>query len=63
MKPDTSPRRPSWLARRLESAEYDLFCDDQANDHYGTPTTGLGYRIWRVRVFLRGFFAKLPQDF
>ena len=56
----TAPPR-GWFARRIESAHYELFCDDQANEHYGVPTSGFSYRVWRVRVFFRGFFAKLTE--
>ena len=64
MATDRSPaaQPTGWIARRHELALYDLFCDDQANEHYGTPTQGLAYRFWRIRVYLRGFFQKLPSS-
>lgn len=48
-------RAQRWLAKRHFAGEHSLFCDDQANEHFGLPTRGLGYRIWRMRVYCSGF--------
>jgi hypothetical protein len=53
LKPDSIVTRPH--RRGL----YALFCDDQANEHYELPTTGLMYRLWRARVYLGGFIEGL----
>ncbi|UUZ75777.1 hypothetical protein LP414_29900 [Polaromonas sp. P1(28)-13] len=47
-----------WLARHHQSGLYELFCDYQANEHYEEPTTGLMYRLWRIRVYCRGFLSR-----
>ena len=44
-----------WMKRHLKG-QCNLFCNDHANDHYGISTHGLLYHMWRIRIYLRGFF-------
>ena len=52
-------KTPGFLARCHESGLCALFCDDQANEHFGIPTKGVAFRFWRVRVYLSGFVQGL----
>lgn len=54
-----SSRLEGWLALHHQSGLYELFCDDQVNEHYAAPTTGLMYRVWRIRIYFRGVFRQV----
>lgn len=41
-----------FVLRHHEEGLVHLAMDDMANDHYGLPTVGFAYRLWRCRVYL-----------
>ena len=46
-----------WFATRHLAGVYNLACDEEATIHYdGAPGQGIQYRLWQVRLYLRGFF-------
>ncbi len=46
-----------WFAKRHLAGVYNLACDEEATVHYdGAPGQGIRYRLWQVRLYLRGFF-------
>lgn len=51
------PKRIGSLKRRHLDGLQLLDMDILASAHYGEPTTGVMYRLWRLRVYCRGFFG------
>jgi hypothetical protein len=45
------------VLNRHERAKYHLYCDDIANIRHNEKTEGIAYRVWRIRVYLAGFFS------
>lgn len=57
ISPTVEKYSQGWFSKRCESGEYNLFCDDQVNQHYGSATSGISHGIWRLRIYLKGFFS------
>lgn len=47
-----------WVSQRHQAGQYNLFCDDQANLHYGITAPGGRFSFWRARQYLKAFLRR-----